>query len=141
MAPGNKNKGQKRRRTDSEYAFFTAPPEIASTEPSNRSHRHIRIDDEDGRVSSNTSFFIAPASPVKAMPTPRWRDTIYEPDPEDMDTTTAPELGSEPATDEGFVDPDYVSFLNDIILEPLTRPRRRPKSVSPLIICDICPVR
>lgn len=129
MAPGNKNKGQKRRRTDSEISFFVAPPEVASTVPFNHSHRHIRLDNEDGRVSTSTSFFHAPASPVKAMPIPRWNDTVYEPNADEVDDGSPPP-SLEPATDEGFVDPDYVSFLNDITLEPLPQPRRRPKSVT-----------
>lgn len=122
-------KSKKRARTSTSatsFSFHTVLPETAPA-ASQRIHRHLCYNTgEDGRVASTVNFFEAPASPEKAAPVPRWADEIYE-DPleEDIQPPVQEDL-----TDTGFVDPDYVTFLNEITLEPLPSKRRRPKSVG-----------
>lgn len=121
--------GNKRAKTSATtFAFHSLPPENAAPEPSDRIHRHLSFNTSlDGRVTSAVNFFQAPASPQKAAHVPRWADTLY--DETFVEDQIQAEESVDPA-DTGFIDPDYVTFLNEITLEPLPRKRRRPRSVS-----------
>lgn len=124
-----KRKGAKRVKTSAtQFTFHSVPPEHPTSAPADRTHRHLAFTDGgNGRVNTSINFFQAPASPQKTAPAPRWADTLYEePFPESDDVVS----GSVDPSDAGYVDPDYVTFLNEITLEPLPTKRRRPKSVS-----------
>lgn len=128
-----KRKASKRLKTSStHFISHSVPPEIFSSEPTDRTHRHLAFTaGENGCINSSTNFFQAPASPEKAAHVPRWADTLYE-EPPPEDNTTVSDLSDAP--DVGYVDPDYVTFLNEITLEPLPTKRRRPKSVSSIFL-------
>lgn len=125
-----KAKNKRARTSATAFSFHTVPPEIAATS-SQRTHRHLCYNTgEDGRVTSSVNFFQAPASPEKAAPVPRWADKIYlDPFEEGVQPQQV-----EDTTDAGFIDPDYVTFLNEITLEPLPSKRRRPKSVCRIFL-------
>lgn len=122
-----KRKTKRPKLSATEFTFHSVPREDPHPQPEDRTHQHLRFDTGvDGRLGSNISFFQAPASPEKRAPPLRWVDTLYEEPPPDEDPR--PDAAGDPA-DPGFIDPDYVSFLNEITLEPLPRKRRRPRSV------------
>lgn len=125
-------KGNKRaKQSQSNYSVYRPPPDIQSLEPTERAHRHISFHTgADGRLGTSVSFLNAPASPKKSGTAPQFNDTFYEEPPEEVMEYGELDDVEASTTESGFVDPDYVTFLNDITLEPLPRKRRRPKSVS-----------
>lgn len=121
---------KKRPRSPIGFVPFRPPPEHpeGSSRSHQRTHRHILVDADDGRLTTATSFFQAPSSPIKASPRPVWVDAPSDPQPNFIASFEHNFQPGEPG-DIGFVDPAYVSFLDDITLEPLPTKRKRPKSV------------
>lgn len=134
MAP----KSSKKRKSDKDYdfQFFRPAPQVIQGFGQQNTHRHLRFDAHEGHISSSSTAFRVPPSPVKNGGKAQRSEPVWVTDDAteiagDIFGGLSWENGVGEVDDMTAFDPAYLAHLESGELDPdAPAPRRRTQSVS-----------